>query len=153
MKLTIYNSKQTKKFLQQIEQQFGFKWETNFYFMESGKQKVYVINKELNQINLDDLRIDTLGLYIGKYQIDGFRPSIEGSQLIGPLATKNVVEINQEQRHLWLKGFDIEINGPEEIILVKYESDFLGAGKIVKNKLLTGIPKSRRLNVVNEEFD
>lgn len=153
MKLTIYNSKQNKKFLQMLSEQFGFVPEDKYFYMESGKEKIYMINTEIVNINLDALRIDTMGLYIGKYQSDGFRPSIEGSQIIGKTATKNVLEINLEQRHRWLKGEDIEVEHPEAIVLVKCENDFLGAGKVSKGILLTGIPKSRRLAVVNEELE
>jgi NOL1/NOP2/fmu family ribosome biogenesis protein len=153
MKLKIYNSKENKKFLQMLFDQFGFITETKYFYMESGKEKIYMINTDITRINLDDYRIDTMGLYIGKYQSDGFRPSIEGSQIIGKNATKNVLEISLEQRHRWLKGEDIEVEHPEAIVLVKSETDFLGAGKVSKGILLTGIPKSRRLAVVNEELE
>ncbi len=153
MKLKIYNSKEKKVFLKKLFKQFGFEPKKEYVYMESGKQKLYVVNADIAKVNLDDYRIDSIGLYIGKYQLDGFRPSIEGSQIIGPLAKKNVVEITLEQRHEWLKGQDINVEGPNEIVIVKQGEDYLGAGKIVNGKLLTGIPKSRRLNVVNEELD
>ncbi|MFT4261526.1 MAG: methyltransferase RsmF C-terminal domain-like protein [Candidatus Woesearchaeota archaeon] len=150
MNLTIYNSREKKKFLKMLKEQFDFELDQDYFFMESSKQKIYVINTELTNIYIDNYRIDSMGLYIGKYQSDGFRPSIEGSQIIGPRAKKNVLDITLEQRHSWLKGEDLAVNVDNGIYIVKCEDDFIGSGTVKNNILLTGIPKSRRLIVVNE---
>jgi len=48
------------------------------------------------------------------------------------------------------QGHDIPVDWPSELVLVKSGNDFLGSGKVKNNILLNSIPKSRRLNTVNE---
>lgn len=150
--LEVMNSKATKEIMKMIYDQFGIIHKFEFAFTKNSKDKIYVINRDVERISFDKLRIDSAGLYIGTIQPDGFRPSIEGAQLLGKFATKNVIEITLEQKHDWMKGNDIDLPGEEErIVIVKWNNDFVGAGKIKNGKLLNAIPKSRRLIVVNEE--
>ena len=77
------------------------------------------------------------------------RLSIEGSQIIGPKAAKNVVEINEEQTKEWLKGEDLEIDGKSNysgFVIIKHNADFLGTGKYKENKILNYVSKSRRIS-------
>ncbi len=47
-------------------------------------------------------------------------------------------------------GKKIELLLPErKIASIKYKGDFYGSGKMIENKLLNFVPKSRRLRVVN----
>ena len=83
---------------------------------------------------------------------NGIRLSIEGSQIIGPKATKNVVEINDEQVKQWLKGEDLEIedkNNYSGFVIIKNKNDFLGTGKIKDNKILNYVNKGRRVNIID----
>ena len=148
--MKIMNSKEKKEMHKLIESQFGLSFNKDKVFLSNNKEKVYMLNRDVERIDFERLRIDNMGLYIGKFQIDGFRPSIEGSQLLKD-ATKNVLDLKLEQKHSWLRGEDLDILGDERIVLVKSGEDFLGAGKVTRGKLLTGVPKARRLKVVNEE--
>ena len=75
------------------------------------------------------------------------RLSIEGSQLIGKAAKKNVVEISDCQVKKWLFGNDIEIGTAcEGFVIVRNKNDFLGTGKIKDGVLLNFIPKTRRIH-------
>ena len=78
------------------------------------------------------------------------RLSIEGSQLVGPKATKNIAEITEQQAKQWLKGEDLEIkdNHYSGFIIIKHDNYFLGAGKYKENKILNYVGKSRRINAV-----
>ena len=49
-----------------------------------------------------------------------------------------------------MKGIDISYNGKSGFVLIKYENDFIGCGKITKDKILNFVPKERRLKVVND---
>ncbi len=150
------NSKDRKKLLEALRNQFGVdELPVGAYFINA-KDKVGFINKEVDLIPLDDLRIDSLGLYIGTWQRDGFRLSIEGSMMFAKLARKNIVFLSDEQMINWLKGSDIIWSGDEEgFVIVKHGNDVLGCGKIRINKdsgvkeLLNYTPKARRLIVVN----
>lgn len=145
------NSKEVKhRILKRLENQFGFKKKLNYYFFESNKDKVYIIGKDMQLVDLDKLRIDSIGMYFGTFAHEKLRLSIEGSQIIGPYATKNVLELNDEEFEKWLKGLDFELETElEGFVLVKHGEDFVGCGKVKNKELLNYVPKSRRLKVVN----
>ena len=135
--------------MKHVSDQFGVFFDKDNHFLMNNEGKVYMVNKDVNLINFEDFFIDKLGLYIGKFQSDGFRPSIEGSQLLKD-ATKNVVLLDNDAKRSWMLGADIDIIHSDNIVLVRHDNDFLGSGKVKSNKLLTGIPKARRLNEVND---
>jgi len=152
-KLTILNSKQIKQIKTLLTEQYGFYGELDYAFFVNSKGKVYILNKEIKDFDFSRLRIDVLGLYFGtiekydnqnKIRDKTIRLTIEGSQLIGKKAKKNVVEIPYNLMRLWMKGFDIEFKHEAEgNILLKCGSDFLGTGKKKGKQILNYIPKSR----------
>lgn len=145
------NSKEVKLLLKQLNEQFGLETLPSGAFMRRDDEKVFLVSRDIENIPVDSLRIESAGLYIGKMQPDGFRLSIEGSQLFGPLCKKNIVELSREQKHNWMKGYDVEILHEDAIVIARSERDFIGSGKIKNGVLLNSVPKSRRLAVVNED--
>jgi len=78
----------------------------------------------------------------------GIRLSIEGTQIVGPKAGKNIVELDEEDTRKWFKGEDIEkecenCNG---FVILKSGKDFLGTGKYVNGKILNYVGKTRRVS-------
>ena len=142
-------SKEVKKLLKQINEQFDLKKiEFDYYFLISRKNRVYLLSKDFVNFDLADLRINNIGLYFCTVESDGIRMSIEGSHLIGKYATKNVVEIDDDHLDLWVAGSDLHLN--EDCIgyvLLKNGNDFYGCGKSNGEKIITFIPKSRRIIV------
>lgn len=149
----ILNSRQVKELIEKLTEQYGavppnFK-EHGFI---RGKDNIYLITKDLALANLEGLRVNNLGLYIAEYRLDKnqIRLSIEGSQIIGPVATKNVCEIDTDQRAQWMRGNDIEITGEfSGHVIIKCGNDFLGTGKYKDNKILNHVPKARRLQEIH----
>jgi NOL1/NOP2/fmu family ribosome biogenesis protein len=96
---------------------------------------------------MDNLaRVEGVGLYIAKEQPDGIRLSIEGSQLIGNQATKNVFEANQEQANQWMLGQEIQVEIKEKgFVIIKFKEDYLGTGKASQGRITNFVPKARRL--------
>lgn len=149
--LTIMNSKEVKNLMHHLSEQFGVNEKLNFVFLLNTKGKVYVLNRDIDRIDYETYWIDSAGLYFGTFQKDGFRLSIEGSQIISEFATKNVLEFTNEQKHEWLKGNDVDVEETlSRLVIVKYENDYFGCGKIKEKILLNSVPKSRRLSVINE---
>jgi len=146
--MKILNTREMKQIYKVLEEQFGNKKVLEFGFLENNKDKLYLISKEYAQIDEKTLRINNLGLYFGKREIDGLRLSIEGSQLIEP--TKNIIQLNKEQMELWVKGEDISIEHPTSYVIVKYENDSLGCGKVINNNLRNMVSKERRLKSLQE---
>jgi NOL1/NOP2/fmu family ribosome biogenesis protein len=149
----ILNSKLVKELIEKLVEQYGavppnFK-EHGFI---RGKDNIYLITKDLAKANLEGMRINNLGLYIAEYRLEKnqIRLSIEGSQLIGPSATKNVCEVDKEQRAEWLKGHDLELEGEfSGHVIIKSGEDYFGTGKYKEGKILNHVPKSRRLQEVH----
>ena len=74
------------------------------------------------------------------------RLSIEGSQIMGPYAKKNVLELSKEASRDWLKGRDLAVETDcSGFVIVKSGDDFMGCGKVKDNKLLNFVPKIRRI--------
>jgi len=88
-------------------------------------------------------------MYFCELRGNEIRLSIEGSQIVGPKATKNIVEIDNDQVKQWLKGEDLEIkeNNYSGFLIIKHNNYFLGTGKFKDNKILNYVSKSRRVNV------
>lgn len=148
--LKIMNSKEKKDLFKKIKEQFDSELENlkGYIFFINPKNKIFIISNDFSKIDINQLRINSLGLYFGELYNNELRLSIEGSQIIGKTAKKNILELNDEQSKLWMSGQDIEIktqlNG---FILIKNNNDFLGCGKVINNKLLNYVPKERR-NIV-----
>ena len=75
--------------------------------------------------------------------------SIEGSQLVGPHAKKNVVELDDAETMKWFKGEDLqkECKDCEGFVLMKHDRDFIGTGKYANGKILNFVGKTRRISV------
>ena len=142
------NTREIKKIYQALEEQFGNKKKLDFAFTENNKDKIFLISKDYANLDENTLRINNLGLYFAKRQIDGIRLSIEGSQLIEP--TKNIIQLNKQQMELWVKGEDFPFEHETSYVIVKHKDDTLGCGRVVKNELRNMVPKERRLKSLQE---
>ena len=157
--LRILNSRETKHLLEKLEEQYGFsieKKDLDFIFLMNKDNRIYIISKDVGSIDLDILRIDSLGIYFGELYKDNVRLSIEGSQIVGNSCTKNCVYLNKEQLIEWVKGNDITFDDCGRFfVIAKYHNDttskddILGCGKYKDGKLQNYVSKSRRLIVVN----
>jgi len=147
MQLRILNSKEKKYITQLIKKQFDCDYSFSDYelFMNQ-KNKLFILSKMIAYANLDDLRINSLGLYFGEINRNELRLSIEGAQLIGKIAKKNILELNDEQAKSWMSGKDLEINTQlNGFVIIKNKDDFLGCGRIINKRLLNYVPKERRV--------
>lgn len=146
--LKVLDRKERKSFLDMLESQFGFNEKLDYIFFINGKNKIYIANKELSTIDLSKLRINSVGMYIAELRKDVARLSIEGSQLIGPKATKNVVELQDAEAREWMKGKDLDNTWDVQgFVIIKRDGDYLGCGRATKDKILNFVSKARRLNV------
>lgn len=112
----------------------------NYSFFQRGKS-VWAFTG--NYLPLED--IETLGiraLRIGK----GLKPSTAFLRVIGIHATRNVVELDDEQALRYMRGEDIEENFPVDFgyVIVKGGEDILGCG-LYKGRLINQIPKKYRM--------
>ncbi|MEM4263588.1 MAG: hypothetical protein QW666_01680 [Candidatus Woesearchaeota archaeon] len=147
--LKILASKERRHFISLINKQWGCEFKPDYAFLLSEKEKIYAINPDISKINLSLFRISSVGMYFAELKRGELRLSIEGSQIIGPLATKNVAELNDKEAIDWLRGKDLNKQGEwSGFVIIKHNDDFLGTGKYaVDGRILNFVPKSRRLNV------
>jgi len=141
MNFKILNTKEKKKILDYLKKQYGAVVDLDYIFIKK-KDKIYLLSNEFRNFDLGNLHINSSGLYFLKED----RLSVEGSQLIGKKAKKNVVELNKTQIEKWVMGWDIEIKGNYQgYVLVKYKDDFYGSGNYKDGRIKNFIPKSRRI--------
>jgi len=148
--LKILNSKEIKEIMKLIENQWNAKLKLNHAFLKNNKNRIFIVNKEISKIDLSKLRINSIGMYFCEIDKLGIRLSIEGSQIVGPLASKNVAEISEEQEKQWLKGEDLEFKGNYSgFLIIKHNNDFLGSGKYtLDGRILNYVSKSRRITAI-----
>ena len=147
--LTILNKKEIKKILEIIKDQWDFDAELDYAFLKNNKDKLYIANKEVFNLDFKKLRINSIGMYFGQLKDNTLRLSIEGSQLIGKDAKKNVVELDDAETMKWFKGEDLqkECKDCEGFVLMKHDRDFMGTGKYANGKILNFVGKTRRISV------
>ncbi|MFC1647975.1 hypothetical protein ACFL1B_00810 [Nanoarchaeota archaeon] len=144
--LKILNTREVKQLMKHLEIQFGFTKKLGYAFLRSNKGRIYLVTRDIAGIDLDELRIDSMGNYFATEEPDGLRLSIEGSQLVGPDASKGIVELDDAQFNSWFKGSDIDVDDNRiGFCIVKHKEDFIGCGKLGSNILRNYVPKTRRI--------
>ncbi|HIH43285.1 TPA: hypothetical protein HA246_06610 [Candidatus Woesearchaeota archaeon] len=154
--LKILNSKETKEILSVLESQYGTDYSLllkSYVLLMNKDNKLFIVNKEFALLDTSKVRINSLGMYIGELHNNQIRLSIEGSQLLGKNAKKNVFELSKDREREWLRGKDIEVVYENTGFLImicknegeKHSEDFLGAGKVKDNRLMNFVSKNRRI--------
>ena len=139
----LWNRKKIKEFHKELKDQFGFDQKLDYVFL-SNKEKIYIVSREYEKVNLENVKINNIGLYIAKNENSRIRVSIEGSQIIGPHCKKNILEV--ENTAEWMQGKDITTNMKfTGAVIIKYKTDFLGSGFYKEGKIFNCVPKARRI--------
>jgi NOL1/NOP2/fmu family ribosome biogenesis protein len=150
------NSKDIKKILGIIKKQWGAELSRDYVFIEK-KGKLNITTYDIAKLPLENLkRISSIGIYFGELKNNALRLSVEGSEIVGKKAKKNVVVLNENDTKEWLKGKDIVLNetylnqieqGYKGFVIVKDFEDFLGCGKIKGEQILSLLPKARTIKI------
>ena len=144
-KLKILNKKEIKKIIELIKEQWNADVKLDYAFLMNEKRKIFVVSKDITRVELSKLRINSIGMYFGLLNNNVPRLSIEGSQIIGPRAKKNVLELNEKEVREWLRGADSIKDAKQGFLIIKHKNDFLGTGKSIGNKVLNFVSKERRI--------
>ncbi|MDP2750559.1 MAG: hypothetical protein Q8O89_07035 [Nanoarchaeota archaeon] len=144
------NSKEKKQVFEMLKSQYGFDEKLDYvFFFNEKEQKLFIANPEISQQALESFNLNSVGLYFGQFYKEHLRLSIEGSQIVGPKANKNILILDEHQKLEWLKGTDLDISEEEGFYLIKSGNDFLGTGKISGSKLFNFVPKARRVTDIS----
>jgi NOL1/NOP2/fmu family ribosome biogenesis protein len=147
--LKFISSKQKKEITKKLESQYQIKeLKINYRFLKDTKDKIYIINNKISEIELKNYKIGTIGLYFGTLNNNDLRLSMEGSFLIGKYAKQNILELTNAQLKEWISGKNIstkeELSG---FVILKHNKDFLGTGKYKEHIIINHVPKERRTNL------
>jgi NOL1/NOP2/fmu family ribosome biogenesis protein len=149
------NSKQLKLLQEHVKDYYGFTGEFQYVVFSNEEDKYYVATREVEGYLDRSMRIERIGVYFGQDVHGELRLSIEGSQMIGPHATKHVITLTPEQRADWMLGKDIVIEEehPQKFHIVRCGEDFLGCGKFKNGLLHNYVPKERYVGAVFTDDD
>ena len=141
-------SKEIKQILGLLKEQWGYEKKLDYNFLIDTEGDIFLINKDVEKIRFEDLRINSLGVYFAEYRNDELRLSIEGSNIIGKDAQKNIINISDDEIKYYVKGEDLPSEADYKgFILLRNNGDFFGCSRIKNGRLLNFYPKSRRINV------
>jgi len=128
-----------------LEEQFGAPRLPGFRLLRSGKNRIRLISEEAYQLVGQTPTPRPAGLYFGEQTPEGIRLSIEGAQLVGPKATRQVVNLTPSQADIWLQGQPVRVQDQRTgFVIVRQEGDILGCGRLSQGLLHSFIPKVRR---------
>ncbi len=144
------NKKELKEYLNVINERFDFNYDfyKNHAFIKSS-DKIWIASPNVLAHNYSGLRIEGIGMVFARIIKDGIKITTNAVQLFGRYAKKNVFEISEEEKNLFIRGLDLmkELPTDEGYVILKYNDDYLGVGKYLpKQKLIKNmIPKARRI--------
>lgn len=163
MNLEFLNRTEKKELMEELNEKFGIH-EINLLLMKQGKEKVRGFSGSLAKEDLikiaREIRVEKIGLYLIKREEvkegrkAGIRLSFDSTTSVFSMQiNKNVVEINEEQKNLWLRGKSIETGDKdikektdaEDFPAIKYKDYFLGCGKLSQGRIANFVPKERRI--------
>ncbi|MFW6117014.1 MAG: hypothetical protein ACOC6G_00330 [Thermoproteota archaeon] len=146
MRAEILGKTGKKKIFTWLRDRFGFKGEIPYGFLKI-QGRIKVLSRDFQNFTVKGLGIEDLGLLFAEWKGDRLMLTIEGSQIVGPEATKNVLELDAEQMVEWMTGGVLRsVEGLEEgAIILKHNRDFLGCGELSRGKIWSSIPPHRRI--------
>lgn len=143
--------KEIRKILEQLEKQWGFAEELDFLFFQNNRDRISLLNREYAQLDVLKLRINSAGLYFCEIMKNGeVRLSIEGSQIVGPFASRNVLDVSQEQAKQWLYGQDLEIVADVSgFVILRFGAYYIGCGRYKDGVISNHVAKNRRIGTLH----
>lgn len=161
MRIEIFKKKEKEQFNQFIEDKYGFELKGQIIKQSTNKLRIFTGNLSEHELSIltGTVRVETAGLYLATWDTtnevkkeESIRFSFDAS-FLGKEATKNFLDLNDEQVKQWFRGEDIDLEGqyPTEsqdsqtYILLKYKNEMVGCGKLTQNKILNFVPKERRI--------
>ncbi|MDT7859061.1 MAG: hypothetical protein RQ930_03435 [Candidatus Aenigmarchaeota archaeon] len=144
-------SENEKKEIEKIvEKNYGAKLDlSSFDCYINNRNEIYIVSKSVDE------RLIPIASYVGMYfgrlkRNEKIQLSVEGSQIVGRLANKNIAIVDDENTSRYMEGFEFkwstlincEVNN---FVLIKNENDFLGSGILREDKIESLVPKARRI--------
>tara|TARA_Y100000310_G_scaffold333322_1_gene410636 strand:- start:416 stop:877 length:462 start_codon:yes stop_codon:yes gene_type:complete len=152
MKLKILNSREIKRIKEIVVNNFGGFLTEDYAYLQNEKGKVFVVNKDIAKIELNNLKIDKMGLYFAEVKNNQVRLSKEGAQLLVLQNEKlrNIISLNKKEVKEYFSGKDLEkdLDEKDKLVLLEHNKNILGCAKYKDKKILNFLPKSHRREVI-----
>ncbi|MBN2101321.1 MAG: hypothetical protein JW716_00425 [Candidatus Aenigmarchaeota archaeon] len=141
-----------QQFIDYIKDRFGFtKEDFGGLVFIADEKRVYVTTEEVAlEENLPG-KTHSYGIVAGRIQRDGrtIKPTTNFLQVFGSRAKKNVFDVNDEEKELFIRGTCIETDSELEkgYVIVRWRNHILGCGFLKDGILQSQIPQSRIMKV------
>ncbi|PIZ51553.1 hypothetical protein COY27_03195 [Candidatus Woesearchaeota archaeon CG_4_10_14_0_2_um_filter_33_13] len=155
-KYNFLNSREVKKLKEILVNSFGYGLKKDYAYLINENERVFIVNKDISRINLQNLLVDRMGLYFAEYKNTQVRLSKEGAQLLVREAkennqkVENLVELSKEELKAYFTGQDLEkgIGGENRLVIICYKDEVIGCAKYKDGKILNFLPKIHRGEVI-----
>jgi NOL1/NOP2/fmu family ribosome biogenesis protein len=144
-------SENEKKEIEKIvEKNYGAKLDlSSFDCYINNRNEIYIVSKSVDE------RLIPIASYVGIYfgrlkRNEKIQLSVEGSQIVGRLANKNIAIVDDENISRYMEGLECkwselvncEVNN---FVIIKNGNDFFGSGILREDKIESLVPKARRI--------
>jgi NOL1/NOP2/fmu family ribosome biogenesis protein len=101
----------------------------------------------ISDVELPRLSYETIGMRIMSCKDRPWKPTTSALQIFGRYATRNFIPLNGEEAMIFLEGGSQVFESDCEVgyVVVFYRGDVLGCGLYSHGKLVSQIPKERRM--------
>lgn len=101
-----------------------------------------------SDVVLPKLSYEAVGLRTMNFKEDPWKPTSCALQVFGKHATKNTLQLTPEEARIFLAGKSqvLEANVEPGYVVVFYNGEVLGCGLYSHGKLVSQIPKERRIS-------
>lgn len=151
MNIHFIKTPEKRRITEILKEQFGIT-HLPYLLIESGKEKIRAFSGHLSKEEIMKItslaNIELIGAYLIKKEHD-LRLSLDATNILHNQITKNIIEINNEEFHEWIRGRDLEKQIANGSYIIKFKDDFLGCARSNGSKLFNFIPKDRRLKKWN----
>ena len=150
------NSKEIKKIKESFLTEFGYFWQEDYAYVLSEKERLSIINKDLVAMDLKQLRIDKIGLYVAEIKNNQVRLSKEGAQLLAQeagnhkITLKNTHQLSAQEVQDYFKGLDLakDLGAESKLIILQHHDNVIGCARYKDGKILNFLPKIHRGEVI-----
>jgi NOL1/NOP2/fmu family ribosome biogenesis protein len=141
-------SSHKKKLLAELKEIYGLT-SLPYQLIQGGKQKIRAFSGSLTREQLlalaEQTHIELVGMYFLSLKDAEPRLNFDAVSLLKNQITKNIVEIDEKQFQMWIRGYDLELKTQRGTIVIKHKNDLIGIGKSNGERIYNYIPKERKI--------
>jgi len=148
MSFKFVRSSEKKRIISDLNKNFGIK-SLPLVLIETGREKIRAFSGSMNREEIKELsqivNVEIVGLYLLKKESNYYRISLDGCQILKSQIEKNIFQIDENQFFEWIRARDLNVKISRGPKIVKFNSDFLGAGYSTEDKIINFVPKERSI--------